>query len=95
MFWRKRAPLVESDGRLAPSSEPIEVLADEFLETWIYWREACGDVRSAYARWAQSEPEQRNLAYVGYRAALDREDQAARVHSIWTERLRAAKAALR
>ena len=72
----------------------MEFLVDEFLETWIYWREACGDVRAAYLRWAQSDAEQRDLAFAGYRAALDREDQAARVHSIWTERLRAAKVAL-
>jgi hypothetical protein len=46
-------------------------------------------------RWAQSDAEQRELAFAGYRAALNREDQAARVYSIWTERLRAAKTALR
>jgi hypothetical protein len=91
MFWRKRGALTEPARPPAPATEPVDVLVDEFLETWIYWREACGDVDSAYVRWAHSAAEQRDLAFAGYRAALDREDQAARVHSIWTDRLRAAK----
>jgi hypothetical protein len=91
MFRRKRAPLTEPDAPQAPAAEPRERVVDEFLETWICWREACEEVRAAYARWAQSEAQQRDLAFACYRAALDREDQAARVHSIWTDRLRAAK----
>jgi hypothetical protein len=91
MFRRKRAPLADPDSPQAPASERPEIVVDEFLETWICWREACGDVRAAYARWTESNAEQRDLAFAGYRAALDREDQAARVHSLWTERLRTAR----
>jgi hypothetical protein len=95
MFRRKRGSLADPDAPPPPANDPVDFVVDEFLETWICWREACGDVRTAYLRWAQSDAEQRELAFAGYRAALDREDQAARVYSIWTERLRAAKTALR
>ena len=66
-------------------------LADEFLDSWVCWREACEDVRSAYERWGKCEAPQRGFAFASYRAALDREDHAARVHSAWTDRLRATK----
>jgi hypothetical protein len=90
MFWKRRAQLADPETPPAPATEPSDPLVDEFLDTWISWREACGDVRAAYRRWIQSDAEQRELAFAGYRAALDREDQAARVHSSRTERLRAA-----
>jgi hypothetical protein len=56
-------------------------VADEFLESYVCWREACEDVRGAYRRWANSTRRQRGLAYAAYRAALDREEYASRVHS--------------
>jgi hypothetical protein len=65
-------------------------LLDEFLDSWVCWREACEDVRSAYERWGRCETPQRGLAFASYRAALDREGHAAGVHSVWTDRLRAA-----
>jgi hypothetical protein len=37
---------------------------------------------SAYERWQQFKLAQRGLAFARYRAALDREEQAARVYSI-------------
>jgi hypothetical protein len=64
--------------------------ADEFLHSWVCWREACEDVRSAYEGWKTSKTSQRGTAFANYRAALDREDQAASVYSGWTDRLRAA-----
>ena len=64
---------------------------DEFMDSWVCWREACEDVRSAYDRWDKSEPPQRPLAFESYRAALEREEQAALVHAIWTERVRVAE----
>jgi hypothetical protein len=73
-----------------PVVEPGASLVDEFLDSWVSWREACEDVRSAYERWRRSSPPQRGLAFLGYRAALDREEDAARVYSDRTERVRAA-----
>lgn len=70
-------------------------LADEFIDSWVCWREACEDVSSAYDRWATCKAPQRPFAFESYRAALDREEHAARVHLVWTERLQAAAAPLR
>jgi hypothetical protein len=66
-------------------------LIDKVFASWVCWREACEDVRSAYERWGNCESSQRDLAFASYRAALDREDHAARVYSVWTDRLRAAE----
>jgi hypothetical protein len=65
-------------------------LADEFIDSWVCWREACEDVRAAYEGWDGAGDPDRALAFDGYRAALEREEQAARVHATWTDRVRAA-----
>ena len=57
-------------------------LTDEFLESWIRWREACEDVDSAYRSWVTCEPQMSELAFAVYLAALDREEHAARVHAL-------------
>jgi hypothetical protein len=62
-------------------------LADEFLESYVCWREACDDVRTAYRRWQACEPQQRGQGFATYRAALEREDYAASIHSASAERL--------
>ena len=74
-----------------PAAERTRSLADEYLDSWVSWREACEDVRSAYERWETSKASQRGLAFASYRAALDREDHASRVYSVWTDRFRAAE----
>jgi hypothetical protein len=71
--------------------ETFRSLADEFIESWVCWREACEDVHGAYERWQLCDPAQRGLAFAGYRAALDREDQAARVHWLVAARIREAR----
>ena len=62
----------------------------EFLASWACWRVACDDLRSAYSCWARCLKPQRALAFANYRAALDWEEHAARVHADSTERLHAA-----
>jgi hypothetical protein len=69
------------------TAEGSLLLVDEFLDSWVCWREACEDVRSADAHWRTCKTPQRGLAFASYRAALDREDHAARVYATWTERL--------
>jgi hypothetical protein len=64
---------------------------DEFMDGWVCWREACEDVRSAYERWNGAPLPQRALAFGSYRAALEREEQAALVYAIWTDRLHAGE----
>jgi hypothetical protein len=71
------------------SAEGSPTPVDEYFEAWVCWREACEDVRGAYEQWGRSSPAQRGLAFASYRAALDREDQAAGVYSAWTDRIRA------
>jgi hypothetical protein len=64
--------------------------ADEYLHSWVCWREACEDVRSAYEGWKTCESSRRGIAFASYRAALDREDQAAYVYSVWAARLQSS-----
>ena len=78
---QRRAPAEPED------AARVESLADEFLASWVRWREACGDVRSAYDRWTRCQEAQRPLAFASYSAALDREEHAARIHSVRTDRL--------
>jgi hypothetical protein len=78
------------DSELAP--ERVLALVEDYVDSWVWWREACEDVRSAYERWGSCDESERGHAFASYRAALDREDQAALVHSVWTDRLSAAKA---
>jgi hypothetical protein len=62
---------------------------DALLERYVYWREECITVRETYRRWAGVERSQRGLAYGGYLAALDREEQAARAYADQIKRVRA------
>jgi hypothetical protein len=70
--------------------EPCPSITDEFLESYVRWREASEELRSAHEHWRTCEPHRRRGAFECYRAALDWEDYAARIHRHWTELLRAA-----
>jgi hypothetical protein len=67
--------------------QPSPSVTDEFLESYVCWREACESVRTAHEHWAQCEPHRRRVAFESYRAALDSEERAARTYCDWTERL--------
>ena len=82
MSWR-RATADQLAARAASTA------VDEFIASWVAWRESCADVRAAYRRWNGSPRADRGLAFHGYSAALHREHHAARVHADWTERLAA------
>jgi hypothetical protein len=56
-------------------------------ESYVNWREGCADVHTAYRRWALSEPRDRDLAFMAYRAALDREEKAALAYELIAEQL--------
>jgi hypothetical protein len=64
------------------SAKTLDLVVDEFLDSYVRWREACEEVRNAYECWASCKPPQRTLGFDWYRAALDREERAARLH--WT-----------
>lgn len=65
-------------------------VADEFFDSYLRWREASEDLRTAYEQWGSCEPSQRIFRFEAYRAALEREERAARVHSHLAERLHAS-----
>jgi hypothetical protein len=67
-------------------------LVDELIGSWVCWREACEDVRRAYECWGRCKAPQRAAAFASYRAALDREDQAARAYSMHVGQVREARA---
>jgi hypothetical protein len=54
-----------------------EWLADDFLESYVCWREASEALRRAYEQWRGGQGPDRALAFAGYRAALEREEHAA------------------
>jgi hypothetical protein len=62
-------------------------IVDDVFESYECWREACEDVRTAYRRWADCKPQERGLGFAIYRAALEREEHAASIHSDLAERL--------
>jgi hypothetical protein len=82
MSWRLRS---------APRAEETTGLVDEFIESYVFWRESCEAVREAYREWANSTLHRRELAFENYRAALDWEELAAQVHSGRAARVRAVE----
>ena len=52
-------------------------LEEEFLASYVRWREACADVNLAYEHWQGSEPGRGAEGFVVYQAALDQEESAA------------------
>jgi hypothetical protein len=62
-------------------AEAIDSDVDEFVYSWVAWREACENVHSAYRFWGTCVPEESEFAFEVYLAALDREEHAARIHA--------------
>jgi hypothetical protein len=56
-------------------------LVDELIDAYIDWREESASVRDAYRRWTQASAADAELAFSGYRAALDREESASRAYA--------------
>jgi hypothetical protein len=72
---------------VSSDSAPSRWSIDALLETYVCWREECHAVRQAYQGWVEAERGQRGLAYAGYVAVLDREEQAARAYADQVERV--------
>jgi hypothetical protein len=62
-------------------------LVDAYVESYVEWRVGCADLHGAYQGWAGSGPHDRDLAFLAYRAALDREEKAALVYEHTVRRL--------
>jgi predicted lipoprotein len=70
-----------------PGREARERLADEVIETYVSWREACAAVDQTYADWCRSPRGERRLAHAVHVAAVDREESAAHTHREAVERV--------
>jgi hypothetical protein len=64
-----------------------ERLADEVIETYVYWRETCVAVERTYADWCRTPRRERRLAHAVHVSALDREECAAHAHREAVERV--------
>jgi hypothetical protein len=64
-------------------------LADEAIERYVLWREACAAVHSAYEAWQAAGAGDRRLAGAAHAAALDREQAAASLYAEAIEQLAA------
>jgi hypothetical protein len=67
-----------------PDAE-ARLVADGFIESYVYWREACEDVHATYECWGTCKSPARMLAFGSHRAALDREEHAAGIHASWAD----------
>ena len=67
--------------RLTPirRSARQRALLDAVAAAYIEWRAECAAVRNAYRRWNSASAVDRPLAFDAYRAALDREEGAAKL----------------
>jgi hypothetical protein len=87
MSWVTRG--IRSQDQPHRATQRRSALTDAFVDSWVSWREASEDVRTAYRSWSECARPQRALAFASYRAALDREQQAASIHSDWAQRVSA------
>jgi hypothetical protein len=53
-------------------------IVDEAFEAYLQWRGECIALERAYGLWSSAAPREARGAFWGYRAALEREEHAAR-----------------
>jgi hypothetical protein len=56
-------------------------IVDDAVIAYFEWREESTEVWNAYGWWASAPPEDVRRAHAAYRAALDREEAAAKVYA--------------
>jgi hypothetical protein len=70
---------------------------DELLDSYVAWREACARLRCAYDCWFAAginSGEGTRWSHAACDAALDQEEQAARLYQGWVERVGASARSL-
>jgi hypothetical protein len=72
---------------IKPSPHQGQAVDDAIL-AYVEWREECTEVWSTYAWWASAPAEDAPRAYAAYRAALDREEAAAKGYAMQMNRVR-------
>jgi hypothetical protein len=60
---------------------PAPVFADDVHDRYLEWREHADAVADSYERWSAAARSERGLRFAAYRAALDREEIAARAYA--------------
>lgn len=78
----------QTDAESSSGCPRVQSLTDEFIESYVCWREECVLLEEAYETWRTAPLADRGLAFAAYTAALDREQQAASVLRTRAERLR-------
>jgi hypothetical protein len=78
-------------GPANPEGAQRDSRADAFVERYVDWREECEALDSAYRWWGKSTRSESDLAFATYRAALDREEQAARAYELVAAGLEASE----
>jgi hypothetical protein len=69
------------------------IAVDRMIDSYVAWREACVQLRSAYDRWFaahMADGDTRRRTQAACAAALDQEEQAAHVYRLWVERVGAS-----
>lgn len=56
-------------------------IVDDAVIAYVEWREESTEVWNAYGSWGSAPPEDVRRAHATYRAALDREEAAAKVYA--------------
>ena len=56
---------------------PTSLLIDAVMDRYVAWREESAAVEATYRDWQAARREEEALAFIAYRAALDREERAA------------------
>jgi hypothetical protein len=56
-------------------------IVDDAVIAYVEWQEESTEVWNAYGSWASAPPEDVRRAHAAYRAALDREEAAAKVYA--------------
>jgi hypothetical protein len=65
------------------------VLIDDAFDAYLDWRDESAEVRHAYKRWNGASAREARRKFWAYRAALEREEHAARVYERLASRLEA------
>jgi hypothetical protein len=65
-------------------------LIDAAFDAYLEWREECASVWDAYGCWRGADTREARATFWAYRAALEREEEAARNYALLVGQIRAA-----
>jgi hypothetical protein len=83
----------QTPSRASVAERRNAVTVDRMIDSYVAWREACVQLRSAHERWLAAHMTDRDAqrcSHAAYAAALEQEEQAALVYQGWVERVGAS-----